>query len=77
MGIPPGSYDLIPLDGMRKTVARRMTDSFRDVPHFPLTIDLEIDALLAARAQDQRPAGEGGRARSASTTWSSRPPPWP
>ena len=25
MGIPPGSYDLIPLDGMRKTVARRMT----------------------------------------------------
>src|SRR3546814_2972902 len=36
-GIPAGSYDLIPLDGMRKTVARRMTDSFRDVPHFPLT----------------------------------------
>ncbi|HEX2560666.1 biotin/lipoyl-containing protein, partial [Phenylobacterium sp.] len=33
MGIPEGSYDLIPLDGMRKTVARRMTDSFRDVPH--------------------------------------------
>jgi pyruvate dehydrogenase E2 component (dihydrolipoamide acetyltransferase) len=51
MGIPPGSYDLIPLDGMRKTVARRMTDSFRDVPHFPLTIDLEIDALLAARVK--------------------------
>jgi pyruvate dehydrogenase E2 component (dihydrolipoamide acetyltransferase) len=36
---------------MRKTVARRMTDSFRDVPHFPLTIDLEIDALLAARTK--------------------------
>jgi pyruvate dehydrogenase E2 component (dihydrolipoamide acetyltransferase) len=51
MGIAPGSYDLIPLDGMRKTVARRMTDSFRDVPHFPLTIDLEIDALLAARVK--------------------------
>jgi pyruvate dehydrogenase E2 component (dihydrolipoamide acetyltransferase) len=51
MGIPPGSYDLIPLDGMRKTVARRMTDSFRDVPHFPLTIDVEIDGLLAARAR--------------------------
>jgi pyruvate dehydrogenase E2 component (dihydrolipoamide acetyltransferase) len=50
-GIAPGSYDLIPLDGMRKTVARRMTDSFRDVPHFPLTIDVEIDALLAARAK--------------------------
>ncbi len=51
MGIAPGSYDLIPLDGMRKTVARRMTESFRDVPHFPLTIDLEIDALLAARTK--------------------------
>ena len=51
MGIPAGSYDLVPLDGMRKTIARRMTESFRDVPHFPLTIDLEIDALLAARAK--------------------------
>ncbi len=50
MGIAPGSYDLVPLDGMKKTVARRMTDSFRDVPHFPLTIDLEIDRLLAGRA---------------------------
>jgi pyruvate dehydrogenase E2 component (dihydrolipoamide acetyltransferase) len=50
-GIAPGSYELIPLDGMRKTVARRMTDSFRDVPHFPLNIDIEIDALLAARAK--------------------------
>ncbi|MBS0362647.1 MAG: 2-oxo acid dehydrogenase subunit E2, partial [Proteobacteria bacterium] len=50
-GIPAGSYDLIPLDGMRKTVARRMTDSFRDVPHFPLNLDIEIDALLTARAK--------------------------
>jgi pyruvate dehydrogenase E2 component (dihydrolipoamide acetyltransferase) len=50
-GIAPGSYDLVPLDGMKRTIARRMTDSFRDVPHFPLTIDLEIDALLAARAK--------------------------
>jgi pyruvate dehydrogenase E2 component (dihydrolipoamide acetyltransferase) len=51
MGIAPGSYDLVPLDGMRKTIARRLTDSFRDVPHFPLTIDLEIDGLLAARTK--------------------------
>ena len=49
MGIAPGSYELIPLDGMRRTVAKRLTDSFRDVPHFPLTIDLEIDRLLEAR----------------------------
>ena len=51
MGIAPGSYDLVPLDGMRRTIARRMSDSFRDVPHFPLSIDLEIDELLQARAK--------------------------
>jgi pyruvate dehydrogenase E2 component (dihydrolipoamide acetyltransferase) len=51
MGIPAGSYDLVPLDGMKKTIARRMTESFRDVPHFPLTIDLEIDRLLEARTR--------------------------
>ena len=51
LGIPAGSYDLVPLDGMRRTIARRLTDSFRDIPHFPLTIDLEIDALLAARVK--------------------------
>ncbi len=49
MGIAPGSYDLTPLDMMRKVVARRMTESFRDVPHFPLSIDIEIDTLLTAR----------------------------
>ena len=51
LGVPDGSYDLVPLDGMRRTVARRMTESFRDIPHFPLTIDLEIDRLLDARVR--------------------------
>ncbi len=51
LGIAPGSYDLVPLDGMRKTIARRLTDSFRDVPHFPLNLDLEIDRLLDARVR--------------------------
>lgn len=51
MGILPGSYDLKPLDGMRRTIARRLSDSFRDVPHFPLQIDLEIDRLMEARAR--------------------------
>ncbi|HEX8231901.1 MAG TPA: pyruvate dehydrogenase complex dihydrolipoamide acetyltransferase [Caulobacteraceae bacterium] len=49
MGIKPGSYDLIPLDNIRKISARRLTDSFRDIPHFPLTIDCELDRLLEAR----------------------------
>jgi len=51
LGIAPGSYDLVPLDGMKRTIARRMTESFRDVPHFPLAIDLEIDRLLEARTR--------------------------
>ena len=46
-----GTYGVVPLDGMRRTIARRMTESFRDVPHFPLTIDLEIDKLLELRKQ--------------------------
>ena len=51
MGILPGSYDLVPLNNMRKVIARRLTDSFRDIPHFPLTVDIEIDNLLSARAK--------------------------
>ena len=51
MGIPPGSYDLVRMDSMRKVIARRMTESFRDVPHFPLTVDIEIDRLLQGRVQ--------------------------
>jgi pyruvate dehydrogenase E2 component (dihydrolipoamide acetyltransferase) len=46
-----GTYDVVPLDGMRRTIARRMTESFRNVPHFPLNIDLEIDKLLELRKQ--------------------------
>ena len=76
MGIAPGSYDLIPLTAMNRTVARRMTDSFRDVPHFPLTIDLEIDGLLAARAKINAACWKRTASRSASTTSSSRPQPW-
>jgi pyruvate dehydrogenase E2 component (dihydrolipoamide acetyltransferase) len=51
LGYPEDSYTLVPLDGMRRTVARRLTESARDIPHFPLTIDVEIDALLAARTR--------------------------
>lgn len=46
-----GSYELVPHDGMRKTIARRLLESKLTVPHFYLTIDCELDALLALRAQ--------------------------
>jgi pyruvate dehydrogenase E2 component (dihydrolipoamide acetyltransferase) len=51
LGYPADSYTLVPLDGMRRTVARRLTESARDIPHFPLTVDVEMDALLAARTR--------------------------
>ncbi|KAF0110115.1 MAG: pyruvate dehydrogenase E2 component (dihydrolipoamide acetyltransferase) [Hyphomonadaceae bacterium] len=50
-GLPyeAGRYDIQKLDGMRRTIARRLTESARDVPHFPLQVDIEIDKLLEAR----------------------------
>jgi pyruvate dehydrogenase E2 component (dihydrolipoamide acetyltransferase) len=60
LGVPEGSYDLVPLDLMRKTIARRMTESFRDIPHFPLTVDIELDALLKARADINGRFGDAG-----------------
>jgi pyruvate dehydrogenase E2 component (dihydrolipoamide acetyltransferase) len=46
-----GSYELVPADGMRRTIAARLTESKQTVPHFYLTVDCKIDALLAAREQ--------------------------
>ena len=44
-----GSYDLVPHDGMRKTIARRLTESKQTVPHFYVTVDIGLDNLLALR----------------------------
>ncbi len=59
LGIPVGSYDLEPLDGMRRIIAKRLTESARDIPHFPLNIDCEIDALLSMRKELNTQAPEG------------------
>nr|CBI82004.1 dihydrolipoamide acetyltransferase [Bartonella schoenbuchensis R1] len=46
-----GEYTLTPHDSMRKTIAKRLTESKQMVPHFYVTVDCELDALLALRAQ--------------------------
>ncbi|WP_425280970.1 pyruvate dehydrogenase complex dihydrolipoamide acetyltransferase [Roseibium hamelinense] len=46
-----GSYELVPHDGMRKTIAKRLTESKQTIPHFYVSVDCELDALLALRAQ--------------------------
>jgi pyruvate dehydrogenase E2 component (dihydrolipoamide acetyltransferase) len=44
-----GTYEEHPVDGMRRAIARRLTESKQTIPHFYLTIDLDVDALLAVR----------------------------
>jgi len=39
------------LSGMRKTIARRLTESKQQVPHIYLTVDVRLDALLKLRAE--------------------------
>jgi pyruvate dehydrogenase E2 component (dihydrolipoamide acetyltransferase) len=47
----PGSYDVVPHDGMRRTIAQRLTASIQTIPHFYLTMDCDIGKLLAAREE--------------------------
>lgn len=56
----PDSYDEITLDGMRKTVAKRLVESKQTVPHFYLTIDAELDQLMALREQVNASAPRDG-----------------
>jgi len=44
-------YTEIPLDGMRKTIAARLTEAKSTIPHFYLRRDIKLDALMAFRAQ--------------------------
>ena len=47
----PGSYEEIQLDGMRKTIARRLVESEQVTPHFYLTVDCDLDDQMALREQ--------------------------
>jgi len=44
-----GSYEVVPHDGMRRTIAQRLTASTQTIPHFYLTIDCSLNELLKAR----------------------------
>ena len=43
-----GSYEVVPHDGMRRTIAQRLTASIQTIPHFYLTMDCDIGKLLEA-----------------------------
>ena len=55
-GIP---HEVVKLSGMRKTIARRLTESKQQVPHIYLTVDVQLDKLLKLRSDLN--AGLAGR----------------
>lgn len=60
----PQEFSQIPHNNMRKVIARRLLESKQTVPHFYLTVPVELDAMLEARAllnkQAELKAGKGG-----------------
>lgn len=46
-----GSFEIIPHDNIRKIIARRLIEAKQTIPHFYLTLDTEIDSLLALRKE--------------------------
>ena len=53
-------FEEVKLDGMRKTIAARLTEAKQSVPHFYLRRDIELDDLLAFRAQLNAKLGDRG-----------------
>jgi pyruvate dehydrogenase E2 component (dihydrolipoamide acetyltransferase) len=47
----PDAYEEMPLDGMRRTIAARLTQAIQTIPHFYLTADVEIDRLIKLREE--------------------------
>lgn len=56
----PGTYEELPLDSMRRIIASRLTEAKQTIPHFYLTIDVEVDGLLSARARANAALAESG-----------------
>jgi pyruvate dehydrogenase E2 component (dihydrolipoamide acetyltransferase) len=59
------SYEVVPHDGMRRTIAQRLTASMQTVPHFYLTMDCNIGKLLAAREEINASAPKGADGKPA------------
>jgi pyruvate dehydrogenase E2 component (dihydrolipoamide acetyltransferase) len=54
----PDSYEEVPLDGMRRTIAARLTQAAQTIPHFYLTTDIDIGRLIALREDANNAAGK-------------------
>ncbi|MDR6951038.1 pyruvate dehydrogenase E2 component (dihydrolipoamide acetyltransferase) [Ancylobacter sp. 3268] len=54
----PGTYEEVPLDGMRRVIAQRMTEARQTVPTFYLTVDCDVDELMKLREMLNKSAPE-------------------
>ena len=51
MSQPDNTYKVIPLSPLRKIIAARMTEAKQTIPHYRISVDIEMDTLLALRKQ--------------------------
>ena len=56
---PAGSYEEIPHDNMRKAIAKRLTSAKTLIPHYYLTVDCNLNALMAVREKMNAAAPKG------------------
>jgi pyruvate dehydrogenase E2 component (dihydrolipoamide acetyltransferase) len=61
-----GSYELVPHDGMRKVIARRLTESKQIIPHFYVSVDVSLDNLMDLR---ERLNGTAPKTKEGMPTW--------
>jgi pyruvate dehydrogenase E2 component (dihydrolipoamide acetyltransferase) len=59
----PGSYESIPHDGMRRTIAQRLTAATNAMPTFYLTVDCDLGKLTAAREEINAAAGKNAEGK--------------
>jgi pyruvate dehydrogenase E2 component (dihydrolipoamide acetyltransferase) len=63
--LDPASYEEVPLDAMRKTIAARLQQAKQTIPHFYLTTDIAIDRLIALREEANTAAPKDGDGKPA------------
>ena len=61
----PASYEEVPLDAMRRTIAARLQQAKQTIPHFYLTADFAIDRLIAVREEANAAAAKDADGKAA------------
>ena len=58
-----GTYESVPHDGMRRTIAQRLTAATNSMPTFYLTVDCDLGKLSAAREEINAAAGKNAEGK--------------